>query len=209
MLNISTTTDDHLINTPSHNQDKPVTMSKRSPADQLRDDRANERALFQEAGYESTTVEEKRIELKMRKEASTLASKSASEIVQELVEQEDEGSIRQYLQRVGELRPADVMRAAQVLEELGFNSEEDLEILATAFFETMADAEDLSAVMVFKLWKTLFRSGHLHEEDNYGSKGHGRPSYPETRAIMGKLASNKRQWEQPQPQHQPHTSQKT
>jgi len=189
MLNISTTTDDNIFNALSHNQDKPVTMSRRSPEDQLRDDRAL-------GGYESSTVDEKRDELRVRKEAIIRKSKNATEMVQELVEQEDEGSVLQHLLKDGELRAADVMRAAQVLEALGINSEDDLDILATAFFDAMADAGDLSAVMVFKLWKTLHRSVHIPtEEDRYGRKGHGVPSYPATRAIMEKLAMTKRQWE--------------
>ena len=67
-----------------------------------------------------------------------------------MADQEDEGSIRQCFLKDGESRPTDVMRATQVLEALGFSCEDGLDVLATAFFETMADAEDLSAVIVFK-----------------------------------------------------------
>jgi hypothetical protein len=52
MLNISTTTDDNIFNALSHNQDKPVIMSRRSPSQgHLRDDRARVRG----EGLESST----------------------------------------------------------------------------------------------------------------------------------------------------------
>jgi hypothetical protein len=197
MLNISTTTDDNIFNALSHNQDKPVNMSGRSPTqDTLRE----ERALSQADVFESSTVEEKRGELRRRAEISLMQPKNALEMVTEMADQEDAGSLRQYLLRDGELRPKDVMRATQVLEALGFSGEEDLDTLATAFFDTMADAEDLSAVMVFKLWKTFHRSGHIPTENSYGRKGHGVPSYPSTRATMEKLAlTRKRLWENRRP----------
>ena len=189
MLYISTTIDDNIFNALSHNQDKPVTMSRRSPSQyHLRDDRARVR----NEGLESPTADEKREELRLRAETSLMNSKNALEIVQEMAEQEDEGSIRKHLLNDGELRPADVMRATQVLEALGFSCEDDLDILATAFFETMADAEDRSAVMVFKTWKTMHKSGHIPTEDSYGRPGHGVPSYPSTRAFMEKLALKRR-----------------
>jgi hypothetical protein len=189
MLNISTTTDDYIFNTLSHNQDKPVTMSRRSTSqDHLKDDRARTRG----EGLESPTVDEKREELQMRAETSLMNSKNALEMVQDMADQEDEGSIRQCLLKDGESRPTDVMRATQVLEVLGFSCEDGLDVLATAFFETMADAEDLSAVFVFKTWKTMHKSGHIPTEDSCERKGHGVPSYPSTQAFMEKLALNRR-----------------
>jgi len=122
-----------------------------------------------------------------------------AQMVQDLVEDDEAGSLRQYLQKDGELRAGDVMRISSVLADLGFTSEEDLDILVTAFFETMADAEDVPAVMIFKLWRTLHHSDHIPTDDRYGRKGYGIPSYPATRAILDQMAFNKRQRENLRP----------
>jgi hypothetical protein len=67
----------------------------------------------------------------------------------------------------------------------------------------MANAEDAPAVVVFKIWKTLHRSHHVPTEEKHGVRGCCFPSYPATRAILEKMALNKRQWENRPPPQKP------
>jgi hypothetical protein len=181
-----------------HHQDSPVTMSgaKNALEYSLRDDKFMSSTEAEKLDEMKRREEDGRREEAHRQDQSILKSKDGlNQMVQDLVENEEAGSIRQYLQMDGELRPGDVLRIATIFEDLGFTSEEDLDILATAFFETMADAENVPAVMVFKIWKTLHRPNHVPTEDRHGVRGCGFPSYPATRGILEKMALNKRQWE--------------
>jgi hypothetical protein len=121
-------------------------------------------------------------------------------IVQDLVQKEESGSMKEYLRADGLLSEGDILRLAKVLDDLGFASSDDLNILGTAFFETMVDEEHnpngkVPAVIVYKLWRTLHRSGHVPTDDHGDTRGNGEPSHPTTLAILEQRQMNKRQWE--------------
>ena len=92
------------------------------------------------------------------------------------------------------MREGDVFRLADILEGLGFSTEDDLGILSTAFFETMIE-QQVPAVMVQKLWRTLNNSVHIPVEDFHGVRGHGHPTYPRTLTILDQMNFNARQCE--------------
>ena len=123
-----------------------------------------------------------------------------SRLVHDLVQKQEASSMKEYLRDDGLLSEGDILRLAKLLDDLGFASRDDLEILGTAFFETMVDEEHnqngkVPAVMVYKLWRTLHRSGHVPTDDHGDARGYGAPSYPTTLAIMEQRQMNKRLWE--------------
>jgi hypothetical protein len=132
--------------------------------------------------------------------ASNGSSNQLARMMQNLIEKEESGSMADYLRADGRLREGDIMRLATVLNDLGFSSAEDLPMLCSAFFETMAEEDQtlkvkVPAAVTFKLWRTLYKSGHVPHDDTEVTQGYGEPSHPTTLKILGDMQSNKRQWE--------------
>ena len=86
------------------------------------------------------------------------------------------GTLKEYFGRSGGEQDGDVVRMSRLLTKMGFYTEEDLDMLAEASFES--SAPDAPAPIVYKLWRALVRTGTMSQLQ------HGKPSYPLTLQLL-------------------------